>query len=120
MTEDELSIYNRGISEGIKHQKMSPETEQEITELKAEWLDFKRVSRNILIGALVPVVGYGVWVGTIQSKINEFTRYVEVDQKMNEDIRGKIQSTEISNADIRARLINIESTLLEIKQGLKK
>lgn len=119
MTQDiddqRISDYNRGVLEGMKHQTMSPDTEKEITELKSEWAAFKARALSILIGAVVVVGGYGIWVGNIQTELAQISRSVYSNDEENARFDARLGSLEVNNGEIKTKLINIEATLQEIK-----
>lgn len=120
MTDDEkIQLLERGVKIGMEHKSMSKETEREIGEMRTEWVDFKRTLRNIVIGGVVAFLGYGVWVGSIEQRIDDYGIRLLNGEKTAEDLRTKVQSAEVSAAEIKTKLTNIELTLTEIKQALK-
>lgn len=42
MTEEELQIYNQGIKEGQRHNKMSPETEKSLALMQQNFTNFEK------------------------------------------------------------------------------
>ena len=74
MTEKELLEETRRHLDGYHMRKKSLDDiidaqKEETTELKKEWSAFKKNAITILGSGLVALVGYGIWVGTIQSSI---------------------------------------------------
>lgn len=121
MTEDEkIELINKGVTIGIEHSKMSPETKKEIEEMKQEWEAYKALLRNIVLSGVVVVAGYGIWVGTIQQQITEHSGRISEAERVHQELTARQQSSEVVQADIRARLVSIELTLSEIKTELKK
>ena len=126
MDEEELKIYNQGICEGMKHQMPSGETtiitngiKKEISELKKEWDELKGKLLRYYLTFLIVVASYGIWVGTIQTTINQHevadnkmeTQIVEIDKRQ--------QSSDITSAEIKTKLAGIEASLVDIKEALK-
>jgi hypothetical protein len=71
------------------------------------------------LGLVVVIVGYGIWVGTIQTTIEN---HANADAKMESDIKeitSRQQGADISSAEIKTKLISIEATLVEIKNAVK-
>lgn len=120
MNEDEkVALFERGVKVGLEHKSMSKETEKEIGEMRDEWSDTKKFVRNVALAVGGVLLGYGVWVGTIETRIDDFGSRISNGEKVSEDLRGKVQSAEVSTAEIKTKLTNIELTLTEIKQALK-
>jgi hypothetical protein len=109
----EYPMRKKNLDDVINAQK------EDTLELKREWVSFKKHATNILIGGLGAMVAYGIWVGTIQSSIQyNATQLTQTQIKVN-DIDRRQQASDVSNAEIKTKLNNIESTLLEIKTTLK-
>jgi hypothetical protein len=99
-----MEAYRSGFTEGQKHLEPSPETLRILTEMKTEWAQLKTRALYALVTSLTVAVGYGVWVGTIQSRLDD----------------GERTHEELSLASIKTELANINTTLLEIKSSLKR
>lgn len=91
----------------------------EIAEMRNEWREFKGRALSILLGGLVVMVGYGVWVGTIQSSIKNNEVLVAAQVLRVAEIERRQQTTDITNAEIKAKLVNIELGLVDIKESIK-
>jgi hypothetical protein len=121
MTEDEkMEVYNRGIAEGVKHQAPSPQTVEEINELKEEWHEFKSRALWLLIGGLVAMVGYGSWVGVVQSEVSYNRAQLSSLDGKHAQIETRLGKVEITNSEIKSRLNSIDTTLQEIKLAIKE
>lgn len=122
----DLESYQKGVVEGMKHQKPSDETltlhealKNELAELKKEWDEMKSRIFVLFLGSAAVLVGYGVWVGTIQSFMNEHSRWAEKIDVRIVDMDKRQQISDVNAAEIKTKLIGIETTLIEIKQALK-
>lgn len=127
MTEDELEVYNQGVAQGIKHQQPAPDTirmhgelKSEVSEMKREWDVFKNRALTILVGSSMALVGYGVWIGTIQSFVTEHSRWVDRMEAKVSEIDKRQQTADVTSAEIKTKLIGIEATLIEIKKAVEK
>ena len=121
MTEDEkMEIYNRGISEGVKHQSPSPQTVEELNELKVEWHEFKSRALWLLIGGLVAMVGYGSWVGVVQSEVSYNRQLLTNLDAKHGQIETRLGKVEITNSEVKSRLNSIDATLQEIKLAINE
>ena len=120
MTDDEkMELYNKGVAEGVKHQVPSPQTIEEINELKAEWHEFKSRALLILVSGLIAMAGYGTWVGVIQSEMSYNRTRIESVESKHGQIESRLGSVEINNSEIKSRLNSIDATLQEIKVAIK-
>lgn len=117
--EQRFDDYNRGVIEGMKHQSPSPQTLEEIGELKKEWVEFKALARNIFIGGAVCFFSYGVWVGIIQTRQIRNIEDVAYNTRQVESLGNRIGAVEVNNGEVKAKLTNIEITLQEIKAAIK-
>jgi hypothetical protein len=115
-----MSAYKAGFDEGQKHVAPSPETMRMLTEMREEWSTLKTRALYALIGSLSLAVGYGIWVGTIQTRLsnNEETQRDIVASVAKID--GQQHANDVSMASIKAELASINTTLVEIKNELKK
>jgi hypothetical protein len=102
------------------HLATFPERHNDYLEMKAEWQEFKRKALYILVSFLGVVVAYGVWVGTIQSNNDEFEK-TDIQTKAEiKVIESRINSLEVNNSEIRARLTSIDLALQEIKAAIRQ
>ena len=127
MTDDEkMDNYNKGFKAGTEHQHPSDETirmhnevSREVMELKNEWVTFKSRALKILLGSSAVLVGYGMWVGTIQSFVTEHGKWADRMEIRVVEIDRRQQSADVTNAEIKTKLVGIEASLVEIKNALK-
>ena len=120
----ELSSYMKGLE---KYHSMSPDTRNEFTRFEGQLdtlsLDQKKTERFLSKVAWIVVgllFGIGAWVATMQSSVKNNTDDI-ADHRV--EIQGLIdnqRSTDVVSAEIKTKLVNIEVTLQEIKQNLKK
>lgn len=115
-----MDSYHAGFLEGQKHLEPSPETLRILTEMKTEWAQLKNRALYALLGALTVAVAYGVWVGTIQNRLdNGEETHVELAERVAK-IDGQQRANDVTLASIKTELANINTTLLEIKSSLKR
>ncbi len=115
-----MEAYRSGFTEGQKHLEPSPETLRILTEIKTEWAQLKTRALYALVTSLAVAVGYGVWVGTIQSRLDDGERtHVELAERVAK-IDGQQRANDVALAGIKAELASINATLLEIKSSLKR
>ena len=126
MNESELTIYQKGVAEGMKHQVPAPETlrmiegaEKAIEDLKGEWTKFRNFSLSVLVSGIVVFTGYGIWVGSIQSAITENYKLHQKQDERIDFIDKRQQAADISSTEIKTKLVGIEASLVEIKRALK-
>ena len=115
--------YIKGLE---KSHSMSPDTKNEFTRLdglvegvitnQARTDKFLTKVSWIVVSLLF---GMGSWVATIQAELRNNTEHITVHSNQLENINESQRSNDIVSADIKARLVSIELTLKEIKQGLK-
>jgi hypothetical protein len=124
--EEKMKTYNEGILEGMKHTGSSAATlekfvdvNKEILELKTEWGTFKSRALSILLAGVVGAAGYGVWIGTLQQVVTTNERNIASNGVAIDNFDERIQANDITSAEVRAKLANIESTLAEIKLAIK-
>lgn len=122
-----MEAYRSGFNEGQKHLVPSPETTRIIAEMKAEWSDMQKAWKQInnraliaLLGSLVVAGGYGIWVGTIQTRLDNGEATHDSLTASVVSIEARQHANDISSTEIRTKLANIELTLVEIKNALKK
>jgi hypothetical protein len=126
MSEQDLVMYQKGVAEGMRHQTPAPATmslisdvKGEMDELRAEWSKLRGVALKSVIGGVIIVAGYGMWVGSIQSAITENYKLHQNGDDRIDGIDKRQQAADISSTEIKTKLIGIEASLIEIKQALK-
>lgn len=110
---------NRELQKQIEnHLATFPERHQDILEMRKEWQEFKSKALWIMFGFITCVLGIGVWVGTIETNIDEINNdHSKLDIRYSA-IEQRLGILEVNNSEIRTRLASIEATLLEIKSSI--
>lgn len=115
----EAAAYNKGLLAGRKeHRSSSPETIREIQELKNEWKDFKKMARNLLVATLTISVGYGIWIGSMQTRVDTLAEQSRQASAERAALSIRVQGNDVSTVEVKTRLANIEAVLIEIRQAL--
>lgn len=91
----------------------------ETMELRNEWRELKNKAFYVLIVAVTVSVGYGVWVGTIQTSVNNQKEAIEKNTILISSIDDQNNSAAVALGKIETRLTNIENSLAEMKKLLK-
>lgn len=102
------------------HLDTFPEHVREIDEMKKEWKEFKTWFFWAMISFTTFAVGYGIWVGTIQSEFAHLTDEVDKNTASQEVAETRLNNLEVNNSEIKSRLTSIEVTLQEIKTAIIK
>lgn len=102
------------------HLDTFPEHVRELEEMKKEWKEFKTRFFWAMISFTTFAVGYGIWVGTIQSEFTHLTEEVDKNSISTDTAETRISNLEINNGEIKSRLASIEVTLQEIKAAIIK
>lgn len=117
----------RSFEDGRRHANSSQETLRLMEEhekicrlIQGEWKSFKNRSLGILLGFVGLSGGYGIWVGTVNFTVNRNIQDIQETRSLISQIAEKQQKTDITSAEIRTKLSNIETTLIEIKEWIKK
>lgn len=101
------------------HLATYPERYKDITEMRNEWKEFKTKSFWAMTTFIVSILGVGVWVGTIQSNIQNIQQNSDRAAVVSEQLDKRLQILEVTNGEIKARLSSIDLTLQEIKITLR-
>lgn len=122
-----LEEKQRSFEDGRRHANSSQETLRLMEEhekvcrlIQSEWRSFKNRSLVILLGFIGLAGGYGIWVGTVNFTVNRNIQDIQDTRFLISQIAEKQQKTDITSAEIRTKLSNIETTLIEIKEWIKK
>ena len=108
------------LTQRIEHHLSGWESRQkEVEEMKREWHEFKSRALTILIGTLFALVGYGIWVGNIQSQTKYNERQLQTQEEKHILIEQRLGNVEVVNSEVKARLQSIDATLQEIKVAIK-
>lgn len=117
----------RSFEDGRRHANSSQETLRLMEEhekicrlIQGEWTSFKNRSLGILLGFVGLAGGYGIWVGNINVTVNRNIRDIQETRFLVSAISEKQQKADVTSAEIRTKLSNIETTLIEIKEWIKK
>lgn len=89
-------------------------------EMRKEWDDLKSKAFWIFVGSIGILVGYGIWVGTMQTKQEQLRLDVDRSMAIARDSESRIGSLEVNNSGIQARLTSIDVTLQEIKVAIRQ
>lgn len=127
-TEDQmLEEKQRSFEDGRRHANSSQETLRLMEEhekicrlIQSEWKSFKNRSLGILLGFVGLAGGYGIWVGNINVTVSRNIRDIQETRFLVSAISEKQQKADVTSAEIRTKLSNIETTLIEIKEWIKK
>ncbi len=65
------------------HLATFPERHEDLIEMKKEWKEFKDKILWIIVGFLGSILAMGVWVGSIETKIEEIN--YKVDRSLTQD-----------------------------------
>lgn len=82
--------------------------------------DFRKTLRNFFLANITLLIGAGIWVGTIQSKAERNTDDIAQADRRVDVIEEKVNRGDVSQAEIRTKLIGIETILIELKSDLKR
>ena len=97
-----------------------PDHRQDVIEMQKEWADYKAKAFWVLLGFSGSILAIGVWVGTMQSSIEEVTKDHIDYQEQNQQIETRLGLLEVTNGEIKARLTSIDLILQEIKLSINQ
>jgi cell division protein FtsB len=103
-----------------EHLSTFPVRYKELEEMKLETKKYRERVITALFSSLFVLVGYGMWVGNIQTTINHFSDEQIIAEKDHAKYEQRLNSLEVNNSEIKTKLINIEATLQEIKISINK
>lgn len=93
---------------------------ENLLELQKEWRELKNRAFWILVTGLFTVIGYGMWIGTIDTKVERNQQDISENKvRLNND-EARINAIEITNSSTNARLSSIDAVLQEIKLAIKQ
>lgn len=101
------------------HLATAPEFRKEVEEMRREWNEYKSKAMWILLGFSGSLIAIGIWVGTIQTTIKSISEHESADATRFLTVESRLNSAEVNNAGVLARLASIEVTLQEIKVAIK-
>jgi len=102
------------------HLATFPERHNDLIEMRKEWGEFKNRSFWILIGFISSILLIGVWVGTIQTNIENINEVQAKADLKRDQAEKRIGSLEVSGAEILTRLTSIDLALQEIKYNVRQ
>ncbi len=100
------------------HLATFPERNREVEEMKKEWKEFNTRATWILVGFLGSILAIGIWVGTMQTRVETLGDGISTAIEHHIDYDKRLTALEVNNGEIRARLASIEVTLQEIKTAI--
>jgi hypothetical protein len=93
---------------------------QDTIEMKREWAEYKTKAFWVLLGFVGSILSIGIWVGTMQTNIDSIITQTREDSARFVQIETRLNSLEVTNGEIRARLSSIDLALQEIKIAINK
>lgn len=102
------------------HLALCPEWRNDALEMKKEWEEYKRKAMWVLLGFSGSILAIGIWVGAMQTNIENINQEHSKNSQKVETIETRIGVLEVNNGEIRSRLASIEVTLQEIKAAIIK
>lgn len=102
------------------HLASFPERRKDYAEMREEWDDLKSKAFWICVGSLGVLIGYGVWVGTMQTKQEQLRLDLDRSVTIAREAEERLGSLEVNNSGIQARLTSIDATLQEIKVAIRQ
>lgn len=102
------------------HLSTFPDRHQDAIEMKKEWNEYKAKAFWVLLGFSGSILAIGIWVGTMQTNIDSMISHAEGDASRFIQIETRLNSLEVTNGEIRARLSSIDLALQEIKIAINK
>lgn len=92
---------------------------EDIEQMKVEWKQFKNRALTILLGSCIALVGYGIWVGNIETDIEYTKERVNEHEKKILTLSTNESTSRAQLAGIEVQLRQIDMTLQEIKDKLR-
>jgi len=96
------------------------ERHKEMERMRDEWEKAKSKLLVVVLCSLAPIVGYGAWIGSVQTKVNHLEDGLAISDSKHGQIETRLGGLEINNSEIRTRLNSIDATLQEIKVAISK
>lgn len=101
------------------HLATFPERHEDMLEMKKEWGEMKSKAMWVLLGFVGSILAIGVWVGTMQTNIENITQDHEDADEWSQQVERRLGTLEVTNGEIKARLTSIDLALQEIKVAIK-
>ncbi len=102
------------------HLAIYPDHYQDVLEMKKEWADYKAKTFWVLVGFVGSILSIGVWVGTMQTNIDNITQDHVAYEEHVEQMDRRLGLLEVTNGEIKARLTSIDLILQEIKLSINQ
>jgi len=102
------------------HLASFPERRKDVAEMQAEWKEWKTRSFWTMAGFIGSILAIGVWVGTIQTNIENITQTANKASIQADAVEKRVNALEITNGEIRTKLSGIEAVLQEIKVAIRQ
>lgn len=97
-----------------------PDHRQDVIEMKKEWNEYRTKAFWVLLGFSGSILAIGVWVGTMQTNIDNVNQdHVSFEEK-NRQIETRLGLLEVTNGEIKTRLTSIDLILQEIKLSINQ
>ena len=111
---------NELLKEVEHHIATYPDHRQDVIEMQQEWADYKSKAFWVLLGFSGSILAIGIWVGAMQSNIEEVTQDHVSFEKQNREIENRLGLLEVTNGEIKARLTSIDLILQDIKLSINQ
>jgi Tfp pilus assembly protein PilO len=117
---NEFPLRDKLIHDLINSQvRQTAEVKKVADEVRNEWASLKKYAFGALIAGMVSVFGYGAYIKGLSSDMeNNKARITSAEIKIDA-IDKQQQASNITLAEIRTQLLNINTTLVEIKNSIK-
>lgn len=97
-----------------------PDHRQDVIEMQREWAEYKRKAFWVLLGFSGSILTIGIWVGAMQTNIDNITQDHAVYNTKTSQIETRLNLLEVTNGEIKARLTSIDLILQEIKLSINQ
>lgn len=101
------------------HLATYPERRKDVVEMQNEWKEFKQRAFWTMLSFIISILGVGIWVGTIQSNIQNIQLNADKAAVLSDQLDRRLQALEVTNGEIKARLTSIDVALQEIKLSIR-
>ncbi len=111
---------NELLKEVEHHIATYPDHRQDVLEMQKEWAEYKTKAFWVLLGFSGSILTIGIWVGTMQSNIDNITKdHVAIDDQAHQ-MEARLNMLEVTNGEVKARLTSIDLILQEIKLSINQ
>lgn len=102
------------------HLATFPDRYNDVQEMKKEWAEYKTKAMYVLLGFSGSVLAIGIWVGTLQTNIENINQEHSKLELNTQQIEARVNLLEVTNGEIKARLTSIDLMLQEIKLAINQ